>query len=77
MYADITSKIESIDKQISELKGKKLDSFLFDNKIGDLDENLEPQQVPQECAIASSSAVIPNKDRTSSSSIIDFILPES
>jgi hypothetical protein len=35
MFADIASKVESIDQQISELKEKKLD-----HKIDDLDENL-------------------------------------
>jgi hypothetical protein len=71
MFADIASKVESIDEQISELKGKKLD-----HKIGDLDENLD-HQFAHECANASNSALEPNKDRKSSSSIIEFNLPES
>jgi hypothetical protein len=71
IFADIASKVESIDQQISELKGKKLD-----HKIGDLDENLD-HHFAHEYKNASSSALGPYKNRKSSSSIIELILPES
>lgn len=60
MFADIASKVESIDQQISELKEKKIDP-----KMGALDENMDPQ-VTHECENAYSSALRPIKDRRSS-----------
>lgn len=62
MFADIASKVESIDQQISELRGKKLD-----NQMGD------PEGTHQ---FANASNHDTRLDRRSSSSTIEFILPE-